>query len=82
MEPGATLLIFEHLIPDETGDEGADRPSRAPACALDINMMAVFGGRERSWQDLGSLLATAGFRLLPRRRPLPSDSTLLTARRQ
>jgi O-methyltransferase domain len=79
METGATLLILEHLIPGEPGD---DEAARAPTVALDINMMALFGGRERTWEDFGSLLATAGFELLPTRHPLPSDITLMIGRRR
>jgi hypothetical protein len=82
METGATLLILEHLIPDQVGDEGTDQAKRAAAVALDMNMMALFGGRERTWEDFRSLLVTAGFELLPRRHSLPSDINLLIARRQ
>ncbi|HZB30259.1 MAG TPA: methyltransferase [Streptosporangiaceae bacterium] len=87
METGATLLILEHLIPSEIpggipGEEGDCAAARPPAIALDINMMALFGGRERTWEDFGSLLATAGFDLLPTRQPLPSDITLLIGRRR
>jgi hypothetical protein len=81
METGATLLILEHLIPGESGgDEAAGAAALAHARALDINMMALFGGRERTWEDFGSLLATTGFELLPTRHPLPSDITLLIGR--
>jgi O-methyltransferase len=82
METGATLLILEHLIPGEAGDDEAVKAAAlAHTRALDINMMALFGGRERTWEDFRSLLARAGFDLLTRRHPLPSDITLLIARR-
>ena len=71
MNPGATLLILEHLIPDD----GA----LAPALALDVNMLTLFGGRERDWTEFRSLLGKAGFELLSRY-PMSSDITLLTAR--
>jgi hypothetical protein len=79
MEAGGTLLILEHLMPGAAGDDGA---AGASAFALDINMMTLFGGRERTWENFGSLLATAGFELLPTRHPLPSDVTLLIGRRR
>lgn len=82
METGATLLILEHLIPDEAEDEQTPRAAaRALAVAFDINMMALFGGRERTWDDFRSVLARAGFELLRRRHPLPADITMLIARR-
>lgn len=52
---GATLLIVESILPDEGGD--------ARAGTLDIVMLAVTGGRERTSDELGALLGRAGFRL-------------------
>jgi hypothetical protein len=71
MATGGRLLIFEHLLPDE--DPGAQ------AVALDINMMALFNGRERTGAELGVLLADTGFELLDRH-ALHNDTTMLTAR--
>ena len=68
----ATPLIIEHLIPAEAGD---DKVGRVPAVGLDINMMAVFGGREGTWDDFRSPLARTGSELLGRWHPLPSDFT-------
>jgi hypothetical protein len=88
MDAGATLLILEHLIPDDAaggdgdGDERPDAAARALNFALDINMLALFGGRERTWEEFRSLLDAAGFELRPERHPLPSDITLLTAHRR
>jgi hypothetical protein len=79
MGTGATLLFLEHLIPGETGD---DEAARGPALAPSTNTTALFCGGERTWEDFGSLLATAGFELLPTRHPLPSDITLLIGRRR
>lgn len=79
MRAGATMLILEHVIPDEGGDDAA---ARARAIAFDVNMMALFGGRERTRDEFDSLLTTAGFELLPGRHVLPSDVTLLVARRR
>lgn len=72
---GATLLVLEHLIPDQDEDAGA----RAPALALDVNMLVLFGGRERTWAEFRTLLGKAGFDLI-RRQPLSAGTTLLTAR--
>jgi hypothetical protein len=50
---GATVLVLEHIAPDE----GVDRFS----ATLDVLMLTVTGGRERSAAELGELLALAGF---------------------
>ena len=50
---GAVVLVLEHLAPDE----GVDRIS----ATLDVQMLAVTGGRERSATDLSGLLRDAGF---------------------
>ena len=47
-QPGATVLIIEHTAPDE----GADIVSHT----LDVLMLAVTGGRERTAGELGALL--------------------------
>lgn len=51
--PGATLLIIEAIIPDGEIDPRVH--------TLDVIMLAITGGRERSATELVSLLATAGF---------------------
>ena len=53
-QPGATVLVIEHTAPDE----GADIVSHT----LDVLMLAVTGGRERTAGQLGTLLGSAGFR--------------------
>jgi O-methyltransferase domain len=72
MSSEATLVILEHVIPD-----GGDR---YPALALDVNMMTVLGGRERTVAEFHNLLGKAGFELGNRRPVLSSGITLLTAR--
>jgi C-methyltransferase len=54
-DPGAKVLIIETIIP-----EGDIDPS---VQTLDIIMLSVTGGRERTAQQLGDLLNSAGFRL-------------------
>jgi C-methyltransferase len=52
--PGATLLILEGIR-----DDAVDDPR---AATLDVIMLAVTGGRERTADELGNLLRGAGFR--------------------
>ncbi|MGE0313663.1 MAG: methyltransferase [Lautropia sp.] len=52
MAPGARLLIVENLIPDGNGVH--------PGKLIDLQMMAITTGRERSAAEFGALLATAG----------------------
>lgn len=52
--PGATVLIIEDIAPDE----GTDIRSQT----LDVMMLDVTGGRERTQSQLGALLREADFR--------------------
>lgn len=52
-EPGATVLIVEHI----PSDEGVDVVSQT----LDVLMLAVTGGRERTPAELNALLRQGGF---------------------
>jgi C-methyltransferase len=51
--PGATVLVIENVLPDEELDPGAQ--------TLDVLMLAVTGGRERTAGQLSKLLSHAGF---------------------
>jgi O-methyltransferase domain len=51
--PHAPLLVIEQMIPDDPGPHWAK--------TLDIHMLALLGGRQRSQQDYVSLLEQAGF---------------------
>lgn len=51
--PGATLLVVEGVLP-------ADEPERRSS-TLDVVMLAVTGGRQRTLAELGDLFARAGF---------------------
>lgn len=55
MGPGSTLLIVEMIVP----------PGNEPSAAklLDLEMLVVTGGRERTEGEFGSLLAAAGLSL-------------------
>ncbi|GAC1548411.1 MAG: methyltransferase [Herpetosiphon sp.] len=50
---GATLLVIEQMIPDDPGPHWTT--------TLDIHMLALLGGRQRSRQEYEALLAEAGF---------------------
>ncbi|HJW93029.1 MAG TPA: methyltransferase [Thermoanaerobaculia bacterium] len=59
-KPGATLLVVEMLLPDS--------PQPSPVAFMDLNMLVMLGGRERSAAEMSALLATGGFavkRVLP-----------------
>lgn len=71
MKPGATVLLIEFLLPT------AAEPS--PAFLMDMNMMVVLDGRERSEADFAALLARAGLTLV-RVVPTPSPFALIEAR--
>jgi len=51
--PKATLLVIEQMIPDNPGPHWAK--------TLDIHMLALLGGRQRSRQQYAALLDRAGF---------------------
>jgi hypothetical protein len=63
MNPGGRLLIVEMVLPD-----GAEPH---PGKMLDVIMLAVPGGRERTADEYRELLAPAGFRVA---RVVPTDS--------
>jgi hypothetical protein len=51
----STLLLMEFLVPE--GDEGFE------ATDIDIDMLILVGGRERTEREYGELLAATGWRL-------------------
>ncbi len=53
--PGAKLLVFEMLL--------SDSPMSTPVKLMDLNMMVMLNGRERSADDYTALLAKGGFRV-------------------
>jgi hypothetical protein len=65
MEPASRLLIVEMLLPS------GNQPGFAKV--LDLEMLALAGGRERSADEMGGLLAKAGFSLT---RVIPTQSPL------
>jgi ubiquinone/menaquinone biosynthesis C-methylase UbiE len=61
----AKLLVLEFILPEEPGPH--------PAKVLDILMLAVTGGLERTTMQYGSLLAAGGFKL---ERVVPTASSI------
>ncbi len=55
LRPGGTLLLIEMIVP------GDNRPDLAQA--MDLNMLVILGGRERTEEEYRSILAASGFRL-------------------
>jgi C-methyltransferase len=55
--PGATVLVIEGVVP-----EGQDGQASRGVHTLDVLMLALTGGRERTARELGELLRRAGFR--------------------
>jgi O-methyltransferase domain len=53
--PGSTLLVVESIVPDGQVD--------ARTATLDVIMLAISGGRERTAEELRPLLGRAGFAL-------------------
>jgi hypothetical protein len=70
--PGGTLLLVEMVIPPD------NQPS--PAQAMDLNMLVLLGGRERTEEEYRGLLQGAGFRL-ERVIPTHSPFSVIEARR-
>ena len=52
---GATVLLIETIVPEEPGPDWAK--------LLDIHMLALLGGRQRTRREYAALLGQAGFRL-------------------
>jgi len=58
--PGSRLLLVEMLVPDE--------PQPSPVSLLDINMLVMLGGRERTASEFRAMLSSCGYeveRVLP-----------------
>jgi hypothetical protein len=72
LAPGGTLLLVEMVVPPD------NQPS--PAQAMDLNMLVILGGRERTEEEYQRLLSEAGFRLA-RVIPTHSPFSVIEARR-
>lgn len=70
--PGSRLLVIEMLLPDTPG------PSPVPL--MDINMLVMVGGRERTVAEFGALLARGGY-AVERVVPTPGVFSVIEARR-
>ena len=65
MKPGARLLIVEMVLPE------GDTPH--PGKILDMTMLVLPGGQERTVPEYSELLGKAGFRLA---RVVPTESAV------
>ena len=72
--PGARLFVIERLAPARFAATPRDRA----IARSDLNMLVSLGGRERSEGEYRALLAHAALRVV-RRRPLPSEYSVLEA---
>jgi O-methyltransferase involved in polyketide biosynthesis len=55
MKPGSRMLLVEMVIPDDR--------SASPAQLMDLNMLVMLPGRERTASEYGALLGKAGLQL-------------------
>jgi hypothetical protein len=67
-KPGATLLVIEQMVPDDSAPHWSKM--------LDIHMMALLGGRQRTGKEYETLLRGAGFSS-PRVHPTRSDVSII-----
>jgi hypothetical protein len=81
MKPGARLILLEEVIP-ETSEP-------VPGKWIDLVMLAITGGRERTEREYRELLSSAGFALeeiVPTTGPLSilisEDAERVTSRRR
>lgn len=72
MAPGGTVAVVEALIPEDG--------SPSPASLMDVNMLVMLTGKERSEPEIRHLFATAGL-ALTRVVQTPSPFSLLEARK-
>ena len=56
MAPGGTILVIERVLPD-------DHPPTAEAALMDLHMLVVLHGKERTRSEFEELFEQAGFRL-------------------
>jgi len=66
-QPGVKLLVIEALM--------TEKPGFRPTHSMDLTVLALTGGRERSERQLGELFAATGFRLI---RSIPTQSPVAT----
>ena len=70
-KPGATLLVIEQLIPEDKAPHWAKM--------LDIHMLTLLGGKQRTEEEYGELLRRSGF-ALERVHPTRSDVSIIEAK--
>lgn len=77
MPPGARLFIIEQLRPSRYGTAPADLYH----AMIDLQMLVVLGGRQRTEAEFAALLGPLGIELV-RKAPLPVGTSLLEARKR
>jgi hypothetical protein len=65
MSPAARLLILERMLPEVVG------PADMPTLLIDMHMLVVTGGRERTEEEFRGLLDKAGFTMTAVSKALP-----------
>jgi hypothetical protein len=70
-KPGATLLLIEQMVPNNPGPHWSK--------TLDIHMLTLVGGKQRTRDEYAALLRGAGFSE-PREHPTRSDVSILEAK--
>jgi hypothetical protein len=70
-KPRATLLIIEQIVPSDPGPHWSKM--------LDIHMLTLLGGKQRTGEEYGELLRRTGFELV-RVHPTRSDVSIMEAR--
>jgi hypothetical protein len=55
VRPGGRVVIIENILPD--------RPAEHPGYLMDLNMMVMTGGRERTAAEFQALLESTGFQV-------------------
>ena len=74
MRPGTRLLVIERIV-----EEGATGQDARFAALMDLYMMTVVGGAERTAREFGGLLAKADFTVEAVHR-LPTAGAVIDAR--
>ncbi|MEO9007767.1 MAG: methyltransferase [Candidatus Dormibacter sp.] len=72
MKPGAHLVVIDYVLPERA----VEGPREGLALVMDLHMFVLFGARERTEKEIGTMLRATGFRL-ERVAPSSPQSTLV-----
>lgn len=78
LRPGARVLIIEHVVPSETGSAKREIPGYVQRLVhqMDIVMLSLLAGRERTEEHLERLVNGADSRLVLKSSSCPDGSAL------